>query len=688
VAGNDIILGVAIDSKKAIESLNSFQSAATKVFGAVAAVAAAAFASRALFSGIEAVTSSANEQVNAISRLNASLNAAGDYSKAASESMQSFAKSLSATIAVDDDVILQNLALAKSFGATNEQATALVTAASDLSAAMGTSLDEAVTQLGGTLSGVPGRLSKIAPELKNMSEEALKGGAAIKYLEDRFKGSAAAATQTFSGAMTKLSLSFDDFKTQIGFIITQNPAIRKVIQFLTTIFDDLAYAIEKNRGVLVNFVSEGISSLVSGMVSAIKVMGLFTGVLNPIKFVLASIAQGFSTLVFAARSLGRIVGLFNDIKDQEALVDANAKALFDSLDSLNNLKDFDLTSLGDSLVEQAVRMGEELQNQIDSVSKSGSISISADPTVVNVKGTKTEASKFGASEQAALGSTIVGAVAKGGKEGAIQVLGAVATAVAMAMGAGPFASVIGEIVTLFAGEGLPKLITSLIEAIPSLVETMAENMPLVAVALAKAFFNPAFYVAVINSFVDGLTKGIDAAFKILIKSAVNLFSVEIPKAIAFAVTSGIGQLAIGVAGAIVEIGTGIGNLFIELGNGIGEYLNKFVSIFDPIVAFFGQLSGGTKSSGEKVSAFGGKIKRGVQNPSFRLTDDTGTIQSQPSSFSLTGNSGGGDISTALLSQILNALNNPISVKSSVQLNGNTLADIMLELSRRNARLTA
>jgi hypothetical protein len=337
-------------------------------------------------------------------------------------------------------------------------------------------------------------------------------------------------------------------------------------------------------------------------------------------------------------------------------------------------------------------MGEELQNQIDSVSKSGSISISADPTVVNVKGTKTEESKFGASEQAALGSTIVGAVARGGKEGAIQVLGAVATAVAAAMGAGPFASVIGEIVTLFTTDGLPKLITSLIEAVPLIVETLAFNMPTVALALASALLNPLFLVRVVNAFVDGLTKGIDAAFKTLIRQAGNLFSVEIPKALALVVTSGIAQLAVGVVGAIAAIGTGIGNLVMEIVNGIGTYLNKFVSIFDPIVAFFEKLSGGTKSAGEKAQDFGTDIKRGVLQPQrifgLGLTGETGTVQSQPSSFGLTGNSGGGDVSTALLSQILNALTNPINVKTSVQLNSSTLADIMLELSRRNARLTA
>lgn len=742
MAGNDIVLGIAVETKKAVDSLTSFQASATKVFGVVAAAAAAAFAGGALLDGISSVVSAANEQVDAVNKMNQSLVASGDFSKEASKSMTEFASALSLIVAIDDDDILGGLALAKSFGATNEQAKELVKTAADLAATMGTDLNSAVTQLGGTLSGSAGRLGKLSPELKNLSEEALKSGAAIKILGDRFSGAAEAAAGTFSGEIKKAALSFDDLKTAMGLIITQNPAIRIAIKALGDILKATTEIIDDNKKSIGLLISNGFVLLVKSVKIAAVSFSTFATIvqfaLKPIVTTIAVLGKGVVTLGFFVKTaVDQVKNMGISAKDAAD----NADFLFNSFQKLEEIQNFDVSKLADGLSETAFTFADDIENALAGISLDNPIPVSIAPkinpgTVIDFSQARIEfpspnsadfklpelslpqlspgvptdaqiaagqnfekdkqaaagAEKTAEEQQAAQASVLVGAMAKGGKEGAIQVLGAVATAVAAAMGAGPFAQVIGEIVTLLTTDGLPKLITSLVENIPLIVETLSFNMPTVALALAEAFLNPLFLVRVVNAFVDGLTKGIDAAFKLLIKQAGDLFSIEIPKAIELAITSGIGQLAIGVVGAVAAIGTGIGNLFIEIGNGIGEYLNKFVSIFDPIVAFFANLTGGAKSAGEKVQDFGTDIKRGAQQPErifgLGLTGDSGTVQTSSSGFGLTGNSGGGDVSTALLSQILNALNNPISVKSSVQLNGSTLADIMLELSRRNARLTA
>jgi hypothetical protein len=722
VAENEVILGVALDTKKAVESLNSFQDTATKVFAAVAAAATAVFASRALFNGISSVVDAANEQVDAVNRMNQSLVAAGDYSKAASDSMVEFAKSLSDLVAIDDDNILQSLALAKSFGATNEQAKALVTTAADLAAAMGTDLDTAVTQLGGTLSGTAGKLTKIAPELKNVSEEALKSGEAIRILGQRFAGSASAATETFTGAIKKAALSFDDFETALGLIITQNPALRKVISAFSDLFGDLAKEIDKNKDALTSFITNGILKTVSGISLLIQAFGAFSGVLDPIKDGLIAIAKGFETILFAAKSAGRILGFFNDVSDQEALAEKNLQELIDSFSELDKIGNVDLGKISDSLTLQAVDFAEELKRNVEQVVIDKEIPVNIAPVikpgfVLEIKSenlkfpdlgsfqlpeqtlpvagavTPTDAqskaaASFEADQQkavenrAAQASALIGAFQKGGKEGAQQLVSAAATAIAAAFGAGPFAQVIGELVTLLTTDGVVQLIKSVLDNIDVIVESLAENMPQVALALIEVLGNPLFYIRVVNALVDGVTTGIDKAFKdagpkitAIITDAVNVFGSLFNDAtggfgttISNAATDFYDQISF----AFTTAASTITSIFTDIGKAFNDFVDRITG-------------GGAKSEGAKAS---GKIKATGQNVGealgFGLTGDAGTIQTTitPNDRSTRQQS---SVTDTLLLQILNALTSPTTVKSSVQVDGKAFADIMLELSRRNAR---
>lgn len=244
-----------------IERFGSGASATLKAVGAVAAGALAVFASKKVLGAIGDVTAAAAKQEDAVNSLNSALKLAGDFSVGASEDLQRFASDMQSVTTIGDETTIKMLALAKSFGVSNEGAKSLVSAAADLSEVTGMSLDSAVRNLGKTYGGLTGELGEVIPALKDLTTEQLKSGAAIKFVTERFGGAATAATNTYSGAMAQLSNAFGDFQEELGFIITKNPAVIKGIQLLKTAFERISTVISENRKGLTDLITDGIGAL-------------------------------------------------------------------------------------------------------------------------------------------------------------------------------------------------------------------------------------------------------------------------------------------------------------------------------------------------------------------------------------------------------------------------------------------
>lgn len=222
-AGNAIAQGVVKGFSLAVDAASSF--AKTLVNDSIAA---------------------SIEQENAINRLNRSLALSGDFTSETSQDFIDFAEALQRTSTVGDDVVLNQLAIAKSFGATNDQAKELVQAAVNLSSITGQDLDSAVKSLGGSLQGVSGQLGKTIPGIKELTQEQLRAGEAIQLVADRFRGAAAGELQTFSGANKLLANTFNDLQESIGSIITNNPAFVAAINEGSKILEDLKTFVDEN----------------------------------------------------------------------------------------------------------------------------------------------------------------------------------------------------------------------------------------------------------------------------------------------------------------------------------------------------------------------------------------------------------------------------------------------------------
>jgi hypothetical protein len=178
-------------------------------------------------------------QEDAIKRLNNSLKITGDLTKTASQDLVDYSSELQNVSSFSDDVILNQIALAKSFGATNDQAKQIASTAIDLANALGIDLESATRNVAKTLGGYAGELGETIPELKNFTTEQLRAGAGIEVLRKRFDG-AGKNLNTFSFATSQLGNSFDDALEGIGNFIIKNQALISVLKGTTGFLNDFA----------------------------------------------------------------------------------------------------------------------------------------------------------------------------------------------------------------------------------------------------------------------------------------------------------------------------------------------------------------------------------------------------------------------------------------------------------------
>lgn len=252
------------DSKDVVRASATLEKSFTRL-GSVAANALSSFAGNlgaaAVVGGFRAIGNAvtgtvqqfgefidaAQVQEDAINRLNTALATSGDFSIEASRQFQRFASQLQQTTRFGDEVILNQIALAKSFGASNEQAQQVVEAAADLSAAFGIDLESATRNVAKTLGGYAGELGEVIPALKELGTESLQAGQGIALIQQQFAGAAQGEIRTFSGALTQLQNTIGDTGESIGRLITDFPVVTALIATADDIFRDLTQTIDDNR---------------------------------------------------------------------------------------------------------------------------------------------------------------------------------------------------------------------------------------------------------------------------------------------------------------------------------------------------------------------------------------------------------------------------------------------------------
>lgn len=251
---NKGLKGMGSVTKQLGKSFKSLGSSIFSVKGLIAGLGTA-FAANKLITA-------ANTQEDAINRLNVALKTSGSFSEEASKDMQKFASELQKVSIFGDELILNQIALAKSFGATNEQAKTVATAAANVAAALGVDLETATRQVAQTLSGTSGRLGLVVGDLRNLTAEQLKAGKGLDVLAKKFAGAAAGQVNTFAGATTQLSNTFGDLLEELGFIITTSPTFIGAIAKANEVFLDLQDVVKRNRDGIKSFIETTVVGLI------------------------------------------------------------------------------------------------------------------------------------------------------------------------------------------------------------------------------------------------------------------------------------------------------------------------------------------------------------------------------------------------------------------------------------------
>lgn len=306
--------------KKAGEQFTSLQ-VTVAAFAAAAVAALAAFVSRTVIDGIGDVIEAATIQEDAISQLNQALVNAGTFSEETSQSFQDFASGLQDVTTFGDEALLSQLALARQFVGTDDDAKNLVKTATDLSVATGVTLESAVRNLGKTYGGLTGELGEVVPELKNLTEEQLRSGEAVDLIANKFEGFARNQAQTFSGSLTQAENDFGDLLEVMGSFITENTVVQDAISESGDFFDQLSDALVSNGDEWRDVVTRGVKLFISGINATIQIIPKALAVFSVL-------AEGLVTLETAFRSLNNAVGfLGGNVTDNTKRIAARLKEL-------------------------------------------------------------------------------------------------------------------------------------------------------------------------------------------------------------------------------------------------------------------------------------------------------------------------------------------------------------------------
>jgi len=394
---------VVLETDDATKSLDKFADKAKKSsdgigasFGALKGVIGAAVAFLAageIVDFLQAGVDSAIAQQDALRGLEQQLALTGEASQAALDGFAEFANVMEATTGIGDDVILNQLALAKSFGVSNDQATELVKAATELSAVTGKSLEASVRTLGKSLSGTLGPLDDSIDAMKGLTKAELENGEAIRVVLDRYGGTAAAKLETFSGAITRAQNSFGNFQESIGEVIVNSPALTAAIGEVADLFADLEAFVKDNQETLNSWIVNGIigaSVALTGLIDVLQFVG--TGVAGI--GVAIQVAQTIWT-----NTIGAMVGQGLKLLEFVGVLDEDAKKSFDAF---NQSVSDTAAGFTDGVVSM-VQKGDDLKTGIE---KATTRILDAEgkqkTSIKNLEGARADASKRGVTDAAAI----------------------------------------------------------------------------------------------------------------------------------------------------------------------------------------------------------------------------------------------------------------------------------------------
>lgn len=155
--------------------------------------------------------------------------------------LRNFASELQSLSEIGDEVSLQVMSQLAATGRNEEQIMSIMSAAADMAAVTGNSIQNVALQLNKTYSGLAGELGEANGAIRALTKEELENGKAIEIVANQYKG----AAQSTADVNVQLSNSWGDFKENIG--RGWSNVTQPVKQFFLDVLNDINEATAKTN---------------------------------------------------------------------------------------------------------------------------------------------------------------------------------------------------------------------------------------------------------------------------------------------------------------------------------------------------------------------------------------------------------------------------------------------------------
>lgn len=619
----DVKKGLDNSAKSSNNFLNSFKSLAALLPGLIAG-----------FSFKKAIEE-AIESEDAVNRLNAALEATGQFSEEASKDLQNYAEAVQQTTRFSDDQVISNLALLQSLGNFTKNGLKVANdAALNLASALRIDLDSATKLIGKAANGNTEAFTRYGISIRKGRDDAESLANTLQALS-KFQDRASKDADSFGGAIAKSTNAFSNLLEELGKIITQSPEIIKFVNGLADVFNGLAEETRQAAPVIQKFF---------GTVTKSPLLNL-----SPSAF--SAPVSGFTGEVKKAdEETKKLEKSFTKLNTTITKTGASGKLLFDS---------------------------KNLQDQITAATKAFDTAFK-NPLQVLFQDIQPQAISRAIATGIGSGIAVFNNVARGA-QGAAQLLGQAGGALASALTGIPGLGDAVSGVIQFLSQGPEKvraIVTDFFKAIPELVKNI--------------FLSFAEIQSILPDLILNAVNGIIAALPEIIVKMVESFILQTPRIINALianlprlVTSFVQLIPQIVQGFIKSFSENIPQLVAEIGRGVAEAIKGAVGgALGGVGDFFGGIGKGVGNIVGGVGDFLG-FQEGGRIPNIASLRGDGAIAKV--------NAGEQILNRDLTSQLEKFLQNPVSQGLSqpmvvnLMIGERQLAKVNLDLNRRGFR---
>jgi hypothetical protein len=208
----------------------------------------------------------ASEQQDAMQALSQVLARTGRLTGNTAKEFEAFAGQLQTTSKfTDDQAISAGKLLANLTNLNGEGLQKATQASADLAAAMGIDLETAARLVGKSINGQTDSLKKYGIEVKAGSNDAENFANVLKVVNERFGGSAASQTLTYSGAVDQVKKQWGEATEVIGNAIVSNKVVINVLNSLGKVLGELQGFMAANSEEIKTFVAEGVLKAIDAL---------------------------------------------------------------------------------------------------------------------------------------------------------------------------------------------------------------------------------------------------------------------------------------------------------------------------------------------------------------------------------------------------------------------------------------